>query len=269
MTLADAEDKASQHKIREDPPVLVSNENSDTWPPWPWPPWDGDDDGDEDEDDGGGKRVNKTLRAHELAKKIVKFERKLAQASLDLCAFNLLIYRNFLLIGIFRDLLQDPIATYNPVPLSNLTESVPQIHFPTYFSALTPHAYSDRVIVTYPAYSASLSNILNETSSEVVEAYLVIRAALVLSPYLGMITEAWQAQRSLVELLTGVKKGAVGDRAEYCIGIVEDNLGFAVGRYFVNETFGDQAKEKGTKVITGINKLRLTSYYLLIPHKTL
>lgn len=102
-----------------------------------------------------------------------------------------------------------------------------------------------------------------------IEAYLISRAALALSPYLGMGTEAWQAQRSLVELLTGVKKGAVGDRAEYCVGIVESNLGFAVGRYFVNETFRDQAREKGTKVITGINKLHLASYYLLIPHKTL
>ena len=166
---------------------------------------------------------------------------------------------------------QDPIATYNPVPLSNLTETVPQINFPKYFSAFTSRAYSsDRVIVAYPAYSVSLSNILNETSSEVIEAYLVSRAALALSPYLGMSTEAWQAQRSLVELLTGVKKGAVGDRAEYCVGIVEDNLGFAVGRYFVNETFRGEAKEKGTEVITGINKLYLTLYYLLIPpHKTL
>jgi endothelin-converting enzyme len=91
VTLADAEDNASQQEIREDFPVLVSNEDSVTWPPWPWPPWDGDDD---DEDDGGGKHVNKTLRAHELAKKIVKFERKLAQASLDLCAFNLLISKH-------------------------------------------------------------------------------------------------------------------------------------------------------------------------------
>ena len=91
LTLADAEENASQQEIRRDSPVLTSNEDSDTWPPWPWPPWegdgDGDGDGDEDEDDGG-KRVNKTLRAHELAKKIVKFERKLAQASLDLCVFN-------------------------------------------------------------------------------------------------------------------------------------------------------------------------------------
>ena len=107
--------------------------------------------------------------------------------------------------------------------------------------------------MTYPAYPVSLSNILNETSSEVIEAYLVSRAALALSPYLGMSTEAWKAQRSFLELVTGVKKGAVGNRAEYCVGIVEDNLGFAVGRYFVNETFKDQAREKGTTVITGTN----------------
>ena len=149
---------------------------------------------------------------------------------------------------------QDPIATYNPVDLSNLTETIPQIHFPTYLSAFTPRAYPHTVVMTYPAYSVSLSNILNETSSEVIEAYLVTRAALALSPYLGKNTEAWQAQRSLVELLTGVKKGAIGDQAEYCVGIVEDNLGFAIGRYFVNETFRGQAKEKGTKVITGIYK---------------
>jgi endothelin-converting enzyme len=92
MTLADAEDNDTQRKgsVRRDSPVLVSNEDSNTWPPWPWPPWEGDDDGDEDEDDGGGKPVNRTLGAHKLAKKIVKFERKLAQASLDLCVFNLI-----------------------------------------------------------------------------------------------------------------------------------------------------------------------------------
>ena len=88
MTLADAEDNATQRErlLLRDSPVLVSNEDSYFWPPRPYPPWEGD--GDEDEDDGGGEHVNRTLRAHKLAKKIVKFERKLAQASLDLWAFN-------------------------------------------------------------------------------------------------------------------------------------------------------------------------------------
>jgi endothelin-converting enzyme len=96
VTLADAEDNSAQRKplLRKDSPVLVSNEDSSTWPPSPWPPWEGDDDGDDDEDDGGGKPENRTLGAHKLAKKIVEFERKLAQASLDLCAFNFLISKH-------------------------------------------------------------------------------------------------------------------------------------------------------------------------------
>jgi len=152
-----------------------------------------------------------------------------------------------------RDIIQqDPFATYNPVPLSNLTETVTQIHFPTYFAAFTPRKFPERIVVTSPAYAASLATILNETSSKVVEAYLVTRAALALSPYLGMSTDAWKTQRSLYETLSGIKKGAVGDRSEYCIGIVEDNLGFAAGRFFVNQTFGGNSREKGTKVITGI-----------------
>ncbi|GAW06292.1 endothelin-converting enzyme 1 [Lentinula edodes] len=168
------------------------------WPPWPWPPWGGDD-GDDDGDNGGKKPVNKTKRVQKLAKEVVKFESEIAHASLDL------------------DILyQDPIATYNPAPISNLTTALPQIHFDEYFSTFAPRNYPDRVIITYPPYAHSLSEILNSTSKDVVEAYLVVRAALSLSSYLGMGTEAWQAQRTLVETLSGIKKGAVGDRAEYC-----------------------------------------------------
>jgi endothelin-converting enzyme len=60
--------------------ALVINEDPEsTWPPIPWPPWgDGDDDG---HDDGPKDRPkNATI----LAEEVVKFERKLAQASLDL-----------------------------------------------------------------------------------------------------------------------------------------------------------------------------------------
>jgi endothelin-converting enzyme len=105
--------------------------------------------------------------------------------------------------------------------------------------------------VTYPAYTRSLTSILSETKTDVLEAYLVSRAALVLAPQLGPSTESWKAVRNLREVLQGTKPGAVGDRAEYCIDSVDQALGFATGRYFVNETFAGDSKEKGTKVITG------------------
>ncbi|KAG5645919.1 hypothetical protein DXG03_005066 [Asterophora parasitica] len=237
LTLSDDDDV-----LKKDVPVLLSNEESQVWPPWPWPPW-GEDD--QDKDGGDKKPVNHTLRAHQLAKKVVKLEKKLAKASLDL------------------DILyEDPIATYNPHPLSNLTDALPQIDFPAYFSSFTPRTFPRVVIITYPAYAHSLREILDDTSPSVLEAYLVVRAALSLAPHLGMSTEAWQAQRTLRELLTGIKKGAIGDRSEYCIGKVEESLGFAVGRYFVNETFSGESRAQGTKVITDI----VNSFKASLPH---
>ncbi|KAF7359341.1 Endothelin-converting enzyme 1 [Mycena sanguinolenta] len=219
-TLSEEEEKLQQN------PTPSFTENDRTWPSWPWPPWDTPEDEEE--------KPNRTEIAHKLAKKVVKFETRLANATLD------------------PDVYQDPFATYNRLPLSNLTESLPEINFSEYFATFTPRTFPEYVIITYPAYPSSVSEILSETSAEVIEAYLVVRAALALSPNLGMATEAWQAQRALVETLTGIKKGAVGDRAEYCVGKVEQTLGFAAGRYFVNETFGGDSREKGTKVITDI-----------------
>ncbi|KAF5391824.1 hypothetical protein D9757_001795 [Collybiopsis confluens] len=220
------------HPQPELSPLFVEQRQDSVWPPWPWPPWGGDGDGGDGDD---RNPVNKTKKARELAKEVFEFETELAQASLDLDILS-----------------QDPIATYNPVPLSNLTTTLPQINFEEYFATFAPRNFPDRVIVTYPPYVQSLSDILDRTTGDVIEAYLVSRAALSLSSYLGMGTEAWQAQRTLVELLSGIKKGAVGDRAEYCVGQVEQTLGFAAGRFFVNETFGGESKEKGTKVITVI-----------------
>jgi len=129
--------------------------------------------------------------------------------------------------------------------------ALPQVNFSDYLSTFTPCTFPERVIVTYPEYPHSLSKILKETPSNVVESYLITRAALSLAPNLGLKTEAWKAERSLQETLTGIKKGAVADRSETCVARTESALGFAVGRYFVNETFGGDSKKKGTKVISG------------------
>ena len=51
------------------------------WPPWPWPPWGGDED---DDGDDGNVPLNKTERAYKLAKDVVLFEKRIANASLDL-----------------------------------------------------------------------------------------------------------------------------------------------------------------------------------------
>lgn len=81
---------------------------------------------------------------------------------------------------------------------------------------------------------ASLSKLLSNTTDDVIEGYLVARASLSLAEHLGPGTDIWKVNRGLMEELTGIKKGAVGDRAEYCLGKVETALGFAAGRWADN-----------------------------------
>ena len=128
---------------------------------------------------------------------------------------------------------------------------LPQINFPIYFSSFTPRNFPNTIIEASTTYTASLSNILSNTTSEIIETYLVTRAALKLAPYLGSTTDVWKAHRTLIETLQGIKKGQVPDRSEWCVTQVESLLGFSAGRFFVEQTFGGDSKEKGTKVITG------------------
>lgn len=207
-------------------------EEERVWPPWPWPPWDGED----DEGDGDTRRPadDPFLRAHELAREVVKFESEIADATLD------------------QDKLeQDPFGTYNPTSIATLKAALPQINFPDYFATFTPRFFPSRVIITYKPYPSSLSRILERTPSDVIEAYLVVRAALEYAPNLGTTTEAWKAVRQLQEVLNGLRPGAIGERSEFCMRKVEDAMGFATGRYFVNATFPGDSKEKVAQVISG------------------
>lgn len=70
----DAEDNLK--KITND--FVHQDDSGNAWPPWPWPPW-GDDDDDEI------PNPNKPESAHELAKKVLKFEGQIANATLDMC----------------------------------------------------------------------------------------------------------------------------------------------------------------------------------------
>jgi len=77
VALAEETDEDSKQR-RPSSPALVNNADPEVWPPWPWPPW-----GDE-KDPEKKKPKNKTLGISKLAKAVVEFEAKLANASLDL-----------------------------------------------------------------------------------------------------------------------------------------------------------------------------------------
>ena len=70
------DDVKSEAKIDVKMAVQDTEQQQKLWPPWPWPPW--------GDDDNKKEPMNKTEHAKRLAKKVVKFEQKIADASLDL-----------------------------------------------------------------------------------------------------------------------------------------------------------------------------------------
>ncbi|KZT44083.1 zincin [Sistotremastrum suecicum HHB10207 ss-3] len=242
FVLDETENNSTSHTLRTSSPLVNAQEadqrmpwdkrasspskSQNVWPPWPFPTWG---------DPQPPKRENKTTRVKRLAKEVVHFERRIAQAGADLDV-----------------LYQDPIATYNPYPTENLTALLPVLDFPVYLSSFAVRSFPHKVIVTYPPYLTALSQILSNTTADVIESYMVLRIFFTYAENLGSETELWQINRKLFETLNGIKPGAVGDRGEWCVSRVENALGFALGRFFVQETFIGDSKTKGTKVITDI-----------------
>lgn len=130
-----------------------------------------------------------------------------------------------------------------------LKSALPQINFPDYFATFTPRFFPSRVIITYKPYPSSLSEILKRTHPDVIEAYLVVRAALEYAPNLGTTTEPWKAVRQLQNSLDGVRIGVFEERSEFCVRKVESAMGFATGRYFVNASFPSDSRTKASGVI--------------------
>lgn len=216
--------------------VLQAEELEDServWPPWPWPPWDKERDEGDNSDDR--RPYEPFFNARALAQQVVRFESEIAEATLDLDKLE-----------------QDPFGTYNPTSINTLKSALPQINFPDYFATFTPRFFPSRIIITYKPYPSSLSEILKRTHPDVIEAYLVTRAALQYAPNLGATTEAWKAVRQLRETLDGLRPGAIGERSEFCTRQVESAMGFATGRYFVNATFPGNSRAKSSEVITNI-----------------
>jgi endothelin-converting enzyme len=185
---------------------------------------------DRDEDHDRLHRSNFTR----LAENVISLEKKIAAASLSLDVLHL-----------------DPLTTYNPISIDNLTATFPAVDFHDYFAASALQNVPQWLIVTSPAYISSLQKIIKEEKQDVLEAYLVSRAAFTFAPYLGRKTNVWRAYRSLDAFLRGTKFTVVEDRAQYCVGDVESALGFAIGRYFSNITFGEDAQRESTKIIAG------------------
>jgi len=129
---------------------------------------------------------------------------------------------------------------------------MPLLHFPTYLAAFTPRTFPEYLIVTYPPYLHDLTTILQTTPASIVEAYLVARAGIALGPNLGPDTKVWKAVRKLRELTGGPKLGKRANREGWCLGQVQDGLGFIAGRFYAEKAFDESSRTSAEDILSEI-----------------
>ena len=159
-----------------------------------------------------------TARAHATA--VMRIETALARASLT------------------RVARRDPHQLFHKVDRAGLGRLTPDYDWPTYLAELgLPQLQSFNV--TEPAFYAALNRIWRATPIEDLQAYLRWHAAHAAAPYLSsaFVGEQFAFFR---RTLRGVPE--LEPRWKRCVRLVDASLGEALGREFVERTFGPELK---------------------------
>ncbi|CAO3703649.1 unnamed protein product [Rhizopus stolonifer] len=175
--------------------------------------------------------------ANATARKIVHLEKKLARISDS------------------PEYFQNPERINNPLSLTEMSQRAPWIDWTVYLNQRLPSTapIPQHLIVTSPEYLNNLSLLLKEQVD--LEAYLVWKAIYEYSD--GLSESIRRPIRLLDAHLSGSDPKTDKARWDICLDQVNDSVGFLVGRYYVLERFGGQAKEKAKSFVDSIKRVFL------------
>ncbi|PHS67470.1 MAG: endothelin-converting protein [Flavobacterium sp.] len=169
--------------------------------------------------------------AHSQAEIILAFETRLASPRLDKVASR--DFRNF----------------NNPRSISQLQEMVPTVNWEQSFTNIGVSKKLDTVIVMQPIYMETVQNIYSEGDIKTLKT--VMRWAT-LNESAGMLTtEIEKANWDFYsKTLNGAKKQKPAN--ERALATVNNTVGEALGKLYVDEMFPPEAKEKAEKMVANV-----------------
>jgi putative endopeptidase len=145
---------------------------------------------------------------------------------------------------------RDPQQTYHKLTIQDLEGLAPSFAWREYFSAAgAPPIQS--LDVTVPGFFKEANNLLQSAGLDNWKTYLrwqVIRAAAPLLPA-KFVDENFNFHG---RILTGAKE--LRPRWKRCVDYTDGDLGEALGRIYVEETFGAQGKERTLRMVAEIEK---------------
>ena len=145
---------------------------------------------------------------------------------------------------------RDPQQVYHKLTVHELVSLNPAIDWPKYFAGMGAPAITDLNVVV-PNFFRTVESVIVQTSLDDIKAYL--RWHLVHA-------EASQLSKPFVDedfhffrqTLTGAKE--IQARWKRCVTLVDNDLGFALGQKYVEETFGAEGKTRTLQMVQEIEK---------------
>ncbi|CEG63215.1 hypothetical protein RMATCC62417_00395 [Rhizopus microsporus] len=175
--------------------------------------------------------------ANSTARMIIDFEKKLAKISDD------------------PEYFQNPTGIYNPMTLSEITKYSPAIDWGLFVDHLLPSTapHPSQIVVTSPHYIGNLTELIQSEPSRNIQAFLMWRA---IHAYASALSEPIREPiRQMNAKLVGADPKAVKPRWDVCLDEVDNSIGFLVGRYYVLEKFGGDAKKYTDEFVKSIKDI--------------
>ena len=136
---------------------------------------------------------------------------------------------------------RDPVRVYNRVELGHLSELAPAFDWPAFAAATGLAGKTPDVIVGQPAYLRGLSSLLQTAPLEAWKAYAMVRLLDEYAPFLG---RDFSSARFVFRGMALQGRTVEKPRWERGVALVDESLGEALGRRYVDKHFPPAARAR-------------------------
>ena len=144
-----------------------------------------------------------------------------------------------------REELRDPIASYNPMKLSDIEVKYPNVELSRYFDAQNIPARVETVIVGQPRSLEEVNAILGDSDIQALRDYLTAGYLQSAAPYLS--DDFIKANFELAQVKSGVQQ--MQPRWKRALAVPNGMLGEALGELYVAKYFPPEAKAKMLELV--------------------
>ncbi|KAL5013750.1 hypothetical protein ScPMuIL_008020 [Solemya velum] len=156
-------------------------------------------------------------------------------------------------VTIPQDQRRDNEKLYNRMTIKELKTRIPEFNWLRYIQLMFAHVNitieeSEQIVVYAPEYLEKIVKVLQKTSNRTLANYLIWRIMM------NRVTNLPEQYRDLRKEYHKTIYGSPTERARWrdCVSYVNENMGNAVGRMFVEEHFNEEAKKSALDMIHNI-----------------